>query len=201
MNLHIKIDDLFKSAKIEEWEKITQKDIRIATFKGFQAGSKRLNQIIREKIQEAFPKSRRFPDSFVYKIFFGTTSILPSVLFFSKMPWAGVFEQDTIIKGNPYLFIFLKPWKGYSRIPYKFIKRGGLKKFFSIKGYKTFLRPSAKGFTVFVKSANRSLPANPEPVGVLVRQVKIKKRFSLLEIAERHKYILREAIQEELDRL
>ncbi|OED39021.1 hypothetical protein AB833_17350 [Chromatiales bacterium (ex Bugula neritina AB1)] len=210
MRIHLQTTGLFKPSQFNAWSTAKRKAIHAAVKRGMQSGGRKVRDAARQQMRSAFRVKRRsFVSSLQSKVIDKKPNRLPALKIGSKIPWLGIHEKGGVVSGN--LLIPLLP----GRIgPKKFravvdgLMRSGNAYFIEKNGNVILMAENIRENTAQlsrfkraerIRSGAKRIQRGQEiPIAVLVKSVKVKRRFNLARSVQSAMPQLMKTIEREL---
>lgn len=209
MKISLQAQGLLDPRQFSAWSAARQRAIHQAVARGFQAGSGEVVAQVRAQMRSAFRVARpSFVKSMRAKVLDARRDRLPALLVGSRIPWLGVHVRGGTVRGN--LLIPLLP----TRIGPKRFKavvdgliRSGNAFFKEVEGKVLLFAENGRELARFKRAervrtgAKRIVRGQEIPIAVLVRSVRLKRRFDLEAAVARRMSALAGAVVRELSRV
>ncbi|WP_054075433.1 DUF6441 family protein [Comamonas testosteroni] len=193
MKIDLVAEGLLDRRRFTAWQADTHKAIHAAVARTMRDSGKEMAERVRGEMRASFrTASPTFLRSMYAKVFDRKTNEFPALYLGSKVPWLGIHEQGGTIRGR--MLIPMLPQhrrigrKAFARV-IDALMRSGNAWFIEKNGQQILmaenLAENARPLTRFrraerERSGSKRLRRGQEiPIAVLVRRVKLKKRFDL----------------------
>lgn len=193
MKIDLVAEGLLDRRRFNAWKADTHKAIHAAVARAMQGSGKEMAEQVRGEMRASFrTASPKFLRSMHAKVFDRKTSEFPALYLGSKVPWLGIHEQGGTIRGR--MLIPLLPQhrrigrKAFARV-IDALMRSGNAWFVEKNGQQILMAENiaenAQPLARFRRAerersgAKRLRRGQEIPIAVLVRRVRLKKRFDL----------------------
>ncbi len=209
MKISLATEGLLEPSRLSAWQGELQRDIHRAVKRGMQAGGTLIADEARTRMQAAFNvKKSGFVRSMRARVLDQHPRLFPAVVIGSKIPWLGMHTKGGVINGN--MLIPLLPQrigpKRFQAVITALLRSGNA--WFVEKNGKTLLMAeniseNGRALSRFKRAerqrTGRRLQRGQDiPIAILVKRVRLKKRFDLPRIVQTQLPRLASILQQEL---